>query len=603
LYLRRLNVKNDYSTLDKVVYSSRFEAVWENEHERKSKWGHRVFSIGIILGYPALSILYYLNKHPNFIELLQIVASASLCFSVILFLHFTYKLSSQKLAFYNYLLLILFHSVIMGSIPHQAYERTCFNMTICLIFYCIVIRWPLQKSIVCSVLVLILFPLALYWLGPDALERFMKEGGVFFFLAQCVFPFVVWQRYINGKRAFYYQHSLLEQNELLEKQVSIAQEATKAKTDFLSMMSHEIRTPLNGIVGVVHLLMKENVKTDFQKELIQTLLFSSNHLMAVVNEILDFNKINSNHVKLDHKPFDPVLLLDNLKKTFIPKSRDKKLDLVFETRSKLPYRLIGDQSRLHQIITNLIHNAIKFTESGIVILSVREVCRSEKTVRLQFEVTDTGIGIPFDQQSTIFDLFTQGDNQGAKRYGGTGLGLAITKELLRLFGSEIQLKSIPGKGTEFSFDIDFEFTDRMEVEMPVALPVKYAKYTKAKVLVVDDNTTNLLLATTFLRKKGIETETAADGKEAFEKFSTAQYDLILMDLRMPVMNGFEATRLIRDQGSDIPVIALTASAFEDEKERAMTCGFSDYLVKPFLPEDFYEIVFSHLEKNVKSADS
>jgi signal transduction histidine kinase/CheY-like chemotaxis protein len=588
--------------LDTVVYSSHFEAVWEKEHERKSQWGHRVFSIALILGYPALSVLYYLNNHSNVIELFQLVGSASLCFSVILTWHFFYGLSSQKLAFYNYLILIVFHSAILATIPHQAYERACFNMTICLIFYCLVIRWPIRKAVQCTVLVLIFFPIALYRLSPHALALFMREGGVFFFLAQCAFPFIVWQRYSNEKRAFYYQHSLREQNDLLEKQVAIAEQATRAKTDFLSMMSHEIRTPLNGIVGVVHLMLKEKLQSDFQKELIQTLQFSSNHLMAVVNDILDFNKINSNHVKLDHKPFDPVLLLENLKKTFLPKSRDKNLDLVFEVRSKLPYRLISDEGRLHQIITNLIHNAIKFTESGVVVLSVREISRSEQIIRLEFEVTDTGIGIPFDQQTTIFDLFTQGGNQGTKKNEGTGLGLTITKELLRLFGSEIRLKSIPEKGTEFSFDIDFEFTDLVEVEAPMSLPVQPGQYADAKVLVVDDNTTNILLATTFLKKKDIVADTAANGKEAFEKFLSRPYDLILMDLRMPVMNGFEATKLIREHGSDIPVIAVTASSFEDEKERAMSNGFSDYLVKPFLPSDFYNMVFAHLDKKAKSVE-
>jgi signal transduction histidine kinase/ActR/RegA family two-component response regulator len=586
--------------LDRVVYSNRFETVWHEEHERKSQWGHRVFSIALILGYPALSILYYLNQHPDFIILFKLVTSASFCFSTIFAWHLFYKLSSQKLAFYNYLILIFFHTAILGSVPHETYERTCFNMTICLIFYCMVIRWPIRKAILCSVLVLVFFPLALYRLSPEALALFMREGGVFFFLAQCTFPFIVWQRHSNEKRTFYYQYSLREQNEILEKQVAIAEKATRAKTDFLSMMSHEIRTPLNGIVGVVHLLLKEDIKTDFRKEMTQTLQFSSNHLMAVVNDILDFNKINSNHVKLDHKPFDLPLLLDNLQKTFLPKSREKNLKLVFETKDKLPYRLISDQGRLHQIITNLIHNAIKFTESGVVVLTVREIVRSEKTVRLQFEVTDTGIGIPADQQSGIFDLFTQGDNQGTKKYGGTGLGLAITKELLRLFGSEIKLQSVPGKGTEFSFAIDFEFTNLTDTEVAVPLVVKHTMYTDTKVLVVDDNATNLLLATTFLKRKNILTDTALNGKEAYEKFLSVSYDLILMDLRMPVMNGFEATRLIREQGSDIPVIAVTASSFEDEKERAMSNGFSDYLVKPYLPSDFYKMIFSHLDKKAKS---
>jgi signal transduction histidine kinase/ActR/RegA family two-component response regulator len=584
--------------LVKVAYSGRFETVWETEHERKSEWGHRVFSLALILGYPILSILYYLNNHSHFLEVFKIVGAASVCFSLVLSCHFFRKLSSQNLAFYNFLLLIFFHSVLLVSIPHASYERSCFHMTVCLILYCMVLRFQAYKALLCTVLVLIFFPTALYFQSSEALARFMREGGVFFFLAQSAFPFIVWQRYTNEKRTFYYQHTLEEQNAQLEEQVAIAQKATKAKTDFLSMMSHEIRTPLNGIVGVVHLLLKENVNSEFQKELIQTLLFSSNHLMAVVNDILDFNKINSNYVKLDHKPFNPATLLEHLKKTFLPKSQSKNLNLVFEIKNVLPHRLVGDEGKLHQIITNLIHNAIKFTESGEVRLSVTELRRTDKLISLSFEVNDTGIGIPKDQQSQIFELFTQADNQNTKKYGGTGLGLAITKELLKLFGSEIKLRSDMGSGTTFSFEVDFEYSDSVPTMQPVQIEASLGvNLTTPRVLVVDDNSINLLLATSFLSKKGIEADTAVDGKEALEKLSNNPFDLILMDLRMPVMNGFECTRLIRKEGSQIPIIALTASAFEDEKERAMAHGFSDYLVKPYLPETFYQMVFKYLDKS------
>lgn len=376
-------------------------------------------------------------------------------------------------------------------------------------------------------------------------------------------------------------------------QNQLARDATQAKSDFLSMMSHEIRTPLNGIVGIIHLMRQEDLRTSFQRELVETLKFSSDHLMSVVNDVLDFNKINSNHVRLSEEPFDIFVLFKNLEKTFIPRVQEKKLDLVFEIDPALPAQLSGDQVRLNQIITNLIHNAIKFTEKGFVKLVVREQKRDNNLVSIYFEVSDSGVGIVLEDQASIFEIFTQSNIQANRNNRGTGLGLAITKELLRLFGSEINLKSEPLKGSLFSFSIDFSYSEEPLEEkktagVKVALP-------EARVLVVDDNAINLLLATNLLKKVGLQYDTAKNGDEAIKKFKETHYDLLLMDLRMPVMNGFEATRIIREIGSQVPIIALTASAFTDERENALSNGFSAYLVKPFLPEEFYDLIFTFLK--------
>jgi signal transduction histidine kinase/CheY-like chemotaxis protein len=583
--------------LNQVNYTHKFNAIWEEEHERKSKWSHRVFSLTFIIGYPLSSVLYFLNHHPQFPTILKITVGASISFAAVLFFHLRNRLSGQKLVFYTFLLLVFFHSIILATIPHSNYDRAALNMTLCLIFCALLVQWPVRNAIIVSVLVLTCFPLALYLLSPQALPQFLRQGGLFYFLGNFLFPVILHRRYLSQKRTFYYQHTLNEQNKALEQQVLIAKEATQAKTDFLSLMSHEIRTPLNGIVGIVHLLQNDDLKRDFQKEMIQTLLFSSNHLMTVVNDILDFNKINGNYVRLELKAFDPLLLFKNLQKTFVSKAEEKNLNLIFDITPSLPAQLIGDQGRLHQVITNLIHNAIKFTEGGEVRFSVAESERSEKFIQLKFTVSDTGVGIPVEQQPFIFELFTQADNTGAKKYGGTGLGLAITKEILRLHESDITLESEVGKGAVFSFSIRFEYLTSPAKKEHVPVAAQRRSYPDAKILVVDDIPTNLLLATTFLKRKGLPFETACNGQEALDMIRANQYDLVLMDLRMPVMSGFEVARALRAEGSDIPLVALTASAMEDEKERAMADGFSDYLIKPFVPKDFYEIIYFHLDRN------
>ena len=597
MYIGRLNIKNEKVSLDKLEYSSQFNDIWKTEHDIKTQWGNRIFCFAHLIGYPITSFLYYFNHNPVFLTILKIQLLASAIIAGLLFFHFYKKAPSRVIAFYTFLTIIVFHSLILATIPHTSYDRASFNMTLALIFITFILCWPPKESIICTVMVLLLFPAALYFLSPDALLQFIREGGFFLFLGQFLFPFVMNVKYSNDKRAFYYRYSLREKNELLEEQIKISEEATKAKTDFLSMMSHEIRTPLNGIVGIVHLLLKEDLRSDFQKEMIQTLLFSSNHLMTVVNDIMDFNKINSNYVKLEVKPFNPALFFKSLEKTFIPKADEKNLNLIFEIADSLPPQLISDEGRLNQVITNLIHNAIKFTEKGEVKFSVKEQDRQDNSIKLLFHITDTGIGIPEDKQSVIFDLFTQAHTSGDRQYGGSGLGLAISKEILRLFGSDIQLSSVQGEGSDFSFEIDFNYSMLPIIKSYPVKDLPLSLYPDCKVLVVDDNYTNLLLATTLLKRKSIYFETAENGKEAYDKYKASQdYDLILMDLKMPVMDGFEATNLIRAEGSTVPIVALTASTFEDEKERALSNGFTGYLVKPFLPLDFYEMVYTHLDK-------
>ncbi|MCE6989046.1 response regulator [Dyadobacter sp. CY323] len=581
--------------MNNANYTGDFNELWEKESEIKYRWSNLTFCFAYLIGYPATAFLYFLRKDPAF----SLVFKAELFFSalvvIVLGLHFRGYITAKKASFLVYMALLPVHAYILANVPHPSYDRATFNMTLGLIFSFIMLKWPGRDAFITTLLVFLLFPSALYIGHPAYFYQFMGQGGLFFFLGQLLFPFIMYFTEKRNKREFYYRYSLTEQNEKLEKQKEIAENATLAKSEFLSTMSHEIRTPLNGIVGIVHLLEENKARDEDEKELIETLKFSSTHLMAVVNDILDFNKINSNHVKLHAAHFDPEELFKNLYNSFQLKARERNLELVLETSQALP-QLYADQIRLSQIITNLVHNAIKFTDKGFVKFSVNELSRTDKFIKLEFAVSDSGIGISDDQQSHVFEIFTQVKSLVKRQDGGTGLGLAISRELVRLFGGELKLKSEVGKGSVFSFQIDLPYSNRPVVaQKPVERTSDPTFGPKARILLVDDNATNLMLATRLLERRNIPFDLASDGKQAVEMYFSTRYDLIFMDLRMPVMDGFEATKRIRERDQTIPIVALTASAFEDERERALANGFSDYLVKPFLPDDFYKIVYAQIE--------
>ena len=579
-----------------IAYAKSFERLWQSEAEAENKLYNKLFCITFLLCNPAASIGFYLAGDPLFSTLLYTHCISSSLIAVLLLLHHKKVITGQKMSFYTQLMMTCFYTYLLAQ-PHMSYAQSCLNLTLGVIFTGLILRWPVRYAMACSLLSMVSYPAAIYFYGePAAFKMFFTEGGVFLLLAQFLFPFVMKISVGKDKREFYYRYNLQEQNIELERQKTIAENATKAKSDFLSMMSHEIRTPLNGIVGIVHIMMDEDQNNRDGNELLKTLKFSSDHLMAVVNDVLDFSKINADHIQLDEFAFDPTLLFENLRKTFVPRADEKKIDLIFDIDSRLPSHIISDSVRLNQIITNLIHNAIKFTEKGFVKFVVREIAREENMVRLQFAVEDTGIGIPVEEQPTIFESFTQVRLQEERENKGTGLGLAISRELLRLFKSDIHLKSEPGEGSVFSFQIEFPYLEEEKIEAPVFREeiVTAIAYPQAKVLVADDNKINVTLATMLLKRKNILFEVAHNGKEAYELFLQGGFNMILMDLRMPVMDGFESTALIRAIDQDIPIIALTASSFENEKERVEAGGFTGYLTKPFIPEDFYAYIFPFL---------
>lgn len=375
------------------------------------------------------------------------------------------------------------------------------------------------------------------------------------------------------------------EQEMLEAKEQALQ-LSEAKEMFLSVMSHEIRTPLNAVIGMTHLLL-ENEPKPSQIEDLNILKFSAENLLNIINDILDFTKIETGNLLLESIPFSIHTLTNDIVNSLQINAIKKSNNMMLDIDDAIPANVLGDKTRLYQILMNLLGNAIKFTDYGKIKLVARKITETKKDVLVNFEIRDTGIGIPEDKQSYIFEAFTQAKPDISRKYGGTGLGLAITKKLLKLYNSEILVKSKEGEGTVFSFSICFtKVSDNDKISR---VPDKLPAFIGKKLLVVDDNEINILIAKRILSKWGFELDFAADGKQAIEKVMEHTYDLIFMDIKMPGIDGFETAAIIRElPGSyfkSVPIIALTASSLEDENERYEASGINGHILKPFQPDE------------------
>jgi len=346
---------------------------------------------------------------------------------------------------------------------------------------------------------------------------------------------------------------------------------------------------MNAVIGMTNLLLTDDPKPE-QLQYLNTLKFSGENLLAIINDILDYNKIEANKIELTRLPFDIAQLVNNIKLSFHPKASEKKLDLEVNLDSTLPKYLIGDSSRLNQILNNLISNAIKFTHDGSVSVRLINEKMSQSEVAVRFIVADTGIGIEPGNLSKIFEPFTQESHTTHQDFGGTGLGLAITRKLVELHNGHITVKSGQDQGSEFSFCITFNIPALKDVPAPEVIKTTSKNLKGMSLLLVDDNKMNLLVASRFLKKWEVEIDEATDGQIAVDMVRSKDYDVIIMDLQMPVMDGFEATVHIRKTHPDLPVIALTADAMPETCNKAFEAGMNDYLTKPFKPEALFEKV-------------
>jgi signal transduction histidine kinase/CheY-like chemotaxis protein len=359
----------------------------------------------------------------------------------------------------------------------------------------------------------------------------------------------------------------------------IAETAVKAKQQFLSNMSHEIRTPMNAIIGFTKVLLKSDL-TAKQKEYLSAIKMSGDALIVLINDILDLAKVDAGKMVFEKIPFKMRLSISAMLHLFETKIQEKNLKLVVDYDKTIPEVLLGDPVRLHQIILNLLSNAVKFTAKGKIYVSIRLLSNNTDNAEVLFSIKDTGIGIPDEKMVKIFENFQQASSGTSRLYGGTGLGLAIVKQLVESQGGSIQVASKVNEGSTFSFTLRFQKTDEETSEE--IIDEKFDDEIKnLKVLVVEDIPLNQLLMKTLLDDFGFERDIADNGKIAIEKLKTKDFDIILMDLQMPEMNGFEATDYIRNvMHSNIPIIALTADVTTVDLAKCKAVGMNDYIAKP-----------------------
>ena len=370
-----------------------------------------------------------------------------------------------------------------------------------------------------------------------------------------------------------------------------AEASARAKTRFLAHMSHELRTPVHGVLGMLELVGRTEPGPK-QQHYIETARRSAETLLGIINGILEISKIEAGKIELEENAFDLIEEVRQVTEAFAEMAQGKGLHLSCTMAANLPRLVTGDSGRLRQILTNLIGNAVKFTEQGAVGIRVHAIDSDAAAALIGFEISDTGIGIPPEKQRHVFDAFAQADGSTTRRYGGTGLGLSIARQLCEMMGGTIELSSEPGRGSSVRFSVRFRRPETQRLPEPAgrvaAAASAVAEFADARVLLVEDNPVNLEVAQAVLETSGCHVETASNGLEAIESFKLGEYRLIFMDCQMPEMDGFEAASEIRRReagsGRRVPIIALTASAIKGDREKCLAAGMDDYLPKPFTAE-------------------
>ena len=362
-----------------------------------------------------------------------------------------------------------------------------------------------------------------------------------------------------------------------------AEEMSQAKGEFLANMSHEIRTPMNGVIGTLQLLSDTDLGSA-QQEYVDTAHKSAQSLLTILNDILDLSKIEAGKLNIELIPLELREIVTELITLHAMTADEKAIQLYAEIDEKIPNILVGDPTRIRQILANLISNALKFTEKGHVLVRIRLVSSDDNNAMVSFEVEDTGVGIEDHVKDKLFNEFTQADGSTTRKYGGTGLGLAIVRQLVEMMHGEFGVESKPGEGSTFWFRIPLEISSEQTLKQPGEFEQEFKGTLSGHILLVEDNPINQMIAQKMLEKIGLESSLAHDGQQALNMLEQNTYDAVLMDCQMPVLDGFEATRRIRQQEAlkALPVIAMTANVMEGDREKCIAAGMNDYIGKPVI---------------------
>ena len=424
--------------------------------------------------------------------------------------------------------------------------------------------------------------------------RFNKLISIMSIVLIAILSLFSFSLYKNNKIRTSTNTLLQEKNKELTEQKEKAERASNARSEFLSTVSHELRTPLNAINGITHLLLQENPKST-QLNYLKSLEFSGNYLLSFINDILEINRLESNTIHIEKINFNLEELIKNISESFNGFIEQNNIDFRLKLDFENHKNLIGDPTKLSQILINLINNSIKFTKNGKVTLSVKSIKEQDDTVTLNFIIQDNGIGIPEDKIANIFDSFSQGSVEINRTYGGTGLGLSIVKKIIELLGSEIHLESKENEGTKLYFDLNFGKSNaEIILNHEKKKVTSYVNLKNKTVLLVEDNKINQMITKKMLENKGMICSIIDNGEDAIIAMQNSTFDLVLMDVHLTGINGTEATAVIRKFDKSTPIIALTAISLNENKEMLLSFGMNEVITKPFNPEYFYTVISDYI---------
>ena len=416
----------------------------------------------------------------------------------------------------------------------------------------------------------------------------------------CLISLLVMYRSYTSKRKII--NALEIKNKQLETAIHLAEQSSKLKSNFISNVTHELRTPLYGVVGLTSLLLKNNDLSAKDAKFLKSLKYSGDHLLHLINDVLQIEKIESKNIELKHVTVNIRLLLENLVNSFDYRLEESNNQIQISVDKSVPDFIKCDNVRLSQVLINLIGNSIKFTENGKIDIRIKLLNNEGDKVSLRFEVEDNGPGIPKEKQKMIFENFSQLDKNSNTNYQGTGLGLPITKNIIELFGSNLEIDSEIDFGTTFSFELTFDIDKEAKVEISKSKQSKQSKVEviglnkKYKILVAEDNKINQIVTQNLLQREHYECVVVTNGLEALDAHKTVGFDLILMDVNMPIMNGKEATKAIREFDIKTPIIALTAADIEQVKVDYKNIGFDGIINKPFDNYEFFKTISEHIQR-------